>query len=334
MKPSALTLIIFLFILSCSNENKTVHITGEIINPTEKMVWISINDSTQLSSKLDANNKFTIELNITEANKYRFDHGGHTYVFLKPGSSLDLTLDTEDFDGAITYSGTDLEENEYLKKRILIVEGLQENRFNIPNLNESEFDSLIAKTLGVWKKSLLDLKDIEHEKYAGFKEDELKELSEINTIASDYYKSMKKLTPGNEAIDFRVEDIDGKDYTLKDFRDKVVCIDVWASWCSACLKEMPYLETLENKYKNHDIEFLVVSVDDKEDVWRRLLKERNMHGNQFWANGGQKSDFFENYQLKDLPVYIVIDKEGKIVKSRASRPSENLEAVIIEALNI
>jgi thiol-disulfide isomerase/thioredoxin len=333
MKPTALILIISLLIISCSDEDKTVTFTGEIINPTEEMVWITINDSTQLSTKLDENNKFAFELNITEANKYRFDHGGHTFIFLKPGSSLHLTLDTEDFDGAIIYSGTDVEENEYLKKRILIEQGLQANRFKIPNLNESEFDSLITNTLDVWKKSLLEFKNIEKEQYTRFKEDELKEINNISTIASDYYKSMKKLTPGNEAIDFRIEDIHGKEYTLKDFKDKVICIDVWASWCSACLKEMPYLEMLENKFKNHDIKFIVVSVDDREDMWRKLLKERNMHGNQYWAKGGQKSDFYLNYQLRDLPVYIIIDKEGKIVKSRAPRPSENLEEVIIEALN-
>jgi thiol-disulfide isomerase/thioredoxin len=334
MKYSALILIIPLLIISCSGENRTAIFTGEIINPTEEMVWITINDSTQLSSKLDSNNKFTFELNITEANKYRFDHGGHTFVFLKPGSSLHLTLDTKDFDGAITYDGTDLEENEYLKKRILITEILQANRFSIPNLNESEFDSLLTNTLGVWKKSLLDLKNIEKEQYARFKEDEFKELNEIDTIVYDYYKSMKKLTPGNKAIDFRVEDIHGNEYTLKDFKDKVICIDVWASWCSACLKEMPYLEKLENKYKDNDIEFIVVSVDDKEYTWKKIIKERSLHGNQYWANGGQNSDFFKNYQLRDLPVYIVIDKEGKIVKSRASRPSENLEEVLIEAMNI
>ncbi|MBN2348780.1 MAG: TlpA family protein disulfide reductase [Bacteroidales bacterium] len=334
MKTTALILIISLLIISCSDEDKTVTFTGEIINPTEEMVWITINDSTQLSSKLDTNNKFTFELNITEANKYRFDHGGHTFIFLKPGSSLHLTLDTEDFDGAITYSGTDVEENKYLKKRILIAQGLQADRFNIPNLYESEFDSLITNTLGVWKKSLLELKNIEKGQYTRFKEDELKELTKISTIASDYYKSMKKLTPGNEAIDFRIEDIHGKEYTLKDFKDNVICIDVWASWCSACLKEMPYLEKLENKFKNHDIKFIVVSIDDGEDVWKKLLKERNMHGNQYWAKRGQKSDFYMNYQLRDLPVCIIIDKEGKIVKSRAPRPSENLEEIIIEALNI
>ncbi|MBE0652156.1 MAG: hypothetical protein IH594_00055, partial [Bacteroidales bacterium] len=84
---------------------------------------------------------------------------------------------------------------------------------------------------------------------------------------------------------------------------------------------------------NQNIAFMAISVDDNEDIWRELLKKRNAHGMQLWAKGGRQSDFFKNYQLNDLPVYIVIDKNGKIVKSRASRPSENLEEVIIEALN-
>jgi len=169
--------------------------------------------------------------------------------------------------------------------------------------------------------------------YANFKNDELEELNKINTIVTDYYKSMIHLRPGNDAIDFKVIDKNGEEYSLQNFKNKVVCIDVWASWCTACLKEMPYFEKLADKYKNQNIAFIAISVDDKKDTWENLLKKRNAHGLQLWAKGGSKSDFFKNYQLNDLPVYIVIDKKGKIVKSRASRPSENLEKVIIEAMN-
>ncbi len=334
MKIFTLVFITTLFFVSCNTKNDQVVFTGQIINPTVDMVWITINDSLQLSTKLDENNKFEFKLDIREANRYRFDHGGHTFVFLKPGSVLDLTLDTKHFDESITYSGTNVKENEYLKKRLLLIEGLSDNRFEIPNMSKNGFDSIINNTLGVWKKSLFELKDIESDEYAKFKKNELEELDEINTVIHDFYNSLVKLRPGNKAIDFIVEDIHGREYSLKDFKNKVVCIDVWSSWCSACLKEMPYLEKLENKYKKHDIEFIVVSVDDKEDVWRKLLKERDLHGNQYWSKGGQKSNFFKNYQLKDLPVYIVIDKNGKIVKPRAPRPSENLEDVIIKALNI
>lgn len=332
MKYYTLLIAVTLFITSCSQENKQVTFSGQIINPTSDMVWLSVNDSI-LSTKLNENNTFVFKLNITDANKYRFDHGGFTYVFLKPGSNLHLTLDTKDFDRSITYKGTALEENEYLKKRLLLKEALEDNRFEIPNMSEREFDSTINGTLGLWKKTLLELKDIDSKMYANFKQDELEELNKINTLVTDYYESMINLRPGKDAIDIKVFDKNGHEYSLQDFKNKVVCIDVWASWCTACLKEMPYFEKLADKYKNHNIAFMAISVDDKEDIWRELLKKRNAHGLQLWAKGGRQSDFFKNYQLNDLPVYIVIDKNGKIVKSRASRPSENLEEVIIEALN-
>ena len=88
-------------------------------------------------------------------------------------------------------------------------------------MTKYEFDSTIKSTLGMWKKTLLDLKDIESKEYVKFKGNELNELNKIKTIVSDYYNSMIKLTPGNEAIDFWVEDIYGKEYSLKDFEDKV-----------------------------------------------------------------------------------------------------------------
>ena len=332
MKIFTLAFITALFLASCNTKNDQVIFTGQIINPTVDMVWIEINDTT-LSTKLDENNKFAFTLDITEANSYRFDHGEHTFVFLKPISNLYITLDTKDFDRSITYNGTDLEENEYLKKRLLLKEGLEDHRFEIPNMDQNEFDSTINSTLGVWKNELLRLSKIESDEYANFKKKELEEYNDIYTFVTGFYKKLANLRPGNDAIDFSVVDLNGREYSLKDFKNKAVCIDVWASYCSACIKEMPYLEKLADKYKDQNIEFIVISVDDKEEVWRKLLKERNLHGLQFWAKGGNKSNFFKNYQLQDLPVYIVIDKNGKIVKSRAPRPSENLEEVIIEALN-
>lgn len=332
MKFYTLLIVIILSIASCTQENKQVTFTGEIINPTSDMVWLSVNDST-LSTKLDENNKFEFKIDITEANKYRFDHGGFTYIFLKPGSILHLTLDTKDFDKSIFYSGTALEENEYLKKRLLLKESLEKNRFKIPNMSENEFQSTMDNTLGKWEKTLLELKNIDSKEYSNFKNAELEEINKINSLVTDYYKSMLNLRPGKDAIDIKVIDQNGREYSLKDFKNKVVCIDVWASWCSACLKEMPYYEKLAEKYKNYDIAFIAISVDDKEEIWKKLLKERDIHGLQFRAEGGSQSDFFKNHQLNDLPVYIVIDKNGKIVKFRASRPSESLEEEIIAAVD-
>jgi len=113
MKSTTLIIIVTLFIASCSKENKQVTLTGQIINPTSDMVWLTVNDSI-LSTKLDENNKFTFKIELMEANKYRFEHSGWTYVFLNPGSNLHITIDTKDFDKSITYKGKAIEENEYL----------------------------------------------------------------------------------------------------------------------------------------------------------------------------------------------------------------------------
>lgn len=173
---SILIFINILILVSCNNKNDQVTFTGQIINPTTDMVWITVKDSI-ISTKLDENNKFTFELELIEANKYRFEHGGWTYVFLNPGSNLHITIDTKDFDNSITYRGTTIEENEYLKKRILLKESLEDNRFEIPNMNKDEFDNALNSTLGVWEKTLLKLSSIESSEYTKFKKAELEEES-------------------------------------------------------------------------------------------------------------------------------------------------------------
>lgn len=59
----------------------------------------------------------------------------------------------------------------------------------------------------------------------------------------------KELAPGTEAPDFNYPDMKGKMYSLKDFKGKYVYIDVWATWCGPCCKEIPYLKELEKKMR-------------------------------------------------------------------------------------
>jgi len=332
MRILSRALVISLLVASCMNINSEVTLSGEIINPVTNMIWIETNDTT-LSTNLDQNNKFKISFNISEAKSYRFDHGGHTYIFLKPGCNLDLTINTKDFDKSIKYEGDFLEENEYLKKRILIKENLQARRFDLPNMNEDEFEITLENTLGEWKNSLHRLRNIDKKDYAAFKKHELTELEKLNSIVREYYQGLSKLTPGNEAIDFNLVDINGNIYSLNRFNDKAICIDVWASWCQACMKELPYFMELEKKYKNQEIVFIGVSIDDNRSVWEESLLNKEIEGIQLWAQNGTLSEFYNDYKLTDIPAYILIDKKGKIVKSRASKPSENLEEDVIHALN-
>jgi thiol-disulfide isomerase/thioredoxin len=102
-----------------------------------------------------------------------------------------------------------------------------------------------------------------------------------------------------------------------------VYIDVWATWCGPCRMEIPYYEKLKDKYKNKNIHFLSISVDENTEGWKKFIKEKSMKGNQFIAIGNFDSDIARGYNIRGIPRFILIDKEGKILDANAPRPSSN-----------
>lgn len=63
-----------------------------------------------------------------------------------------------------------------------------------------------------------------------------------------------------EAPDFTLTDIEGKQITLSDYKGKVILLDFWATWCGPCKMEIPSFIQLQNDYKD-DIVVLGVSLD-------------------------------------------------------------------------
>ncbi|MFL5763224.1 MAG: TlpA family protein disulfide reductase [Bacteroidia bacterium] len=140
-------------------------------------------------------------------------------------------------------------------------------------------------------------------------------------ILNDVYSLAAKLAPGNPAPEFTFPDQNGKSISLKDFKGKIVYLDVWASWCGPCLKEVPYAKTLEEEMKSKDIVFLYVSVDDDENAWKKKIAEKEIAGIHLISKGGFESQIAKSYNIKSIPRYIIIGKDGKIINSFAKRPS-------------
>jgi thiol-disulfide isomerase/thioredoxin len=148
------------------------------------------------------------------------------------------------------------------------------------------------------------------------------------------YNSLKSTKPKMEAIDFNYENYNGGKTSLKDLRGKIVYIDVWASWCGPCKKEMPALAKLIKKYKGTDIEFVSISVDSKNnyDKWRKIVADENLGGIQLFSDNSFKSEFMKFYNVSLIPRYILIDKNGKIISSQAPRPSDKKTTQLLDSL--
>jgi len=135
------------------------------------------------------------------------------------------------------------------------------------------------------------------------------------------YNNLKAISPGTASPDFTAYDINGKEYHLKDFAGKTLYIDLWATWCSPCRAEIPYLEKLKEKYKGKAINFLSLDVYDDKAKWEKMIKDNKMGGWQL-INTDRDMPFLKKYVVDGIPRFIFLDKEGKIIDANAPRPSE------------
>ncbi len=120
---------------------------------------------------------------------------------------------------------------------------------------------------------------------------------------------------------------------IKSLKGKVVYLDVWGTWCGPCKEELKFIPDLKTKFKNKDVAYVYLDLDDDflDRSWRDFIKVNNMEGLHlrktrqtivpFWkellANAEDKSEYY--------PQYFIFDKEGKLVVSKAKRPSEKEE---------
>lgn len=154
----------------------------------------------------------------------------------------------------------------------------------------------------------------------------------INKASNSFYASQK----GVKGYDFTAYGLDGAELMLSDFKGKVVVIDTWATWCGPCIDQRPNMLELAKKYKdNQMVAFLLVSIDNSVDRWKKYVNRTNedQYGIEVNIPDGMNSEFGDNYLIKAIPKYILIDKNGIIVDSNLPEPSIGMEQLIEQVSN-
>lgn len=102
---------------------------------------------------------------------------------------------------------------------------------------------------------------------------------------------------------------------LKKHDSKTVLIEVWASWCGDCVKNMPNLKKLQAN--NPSVDYLFLSMDKTADKWKEGIEKHDLKGDHFMANDGMKGIFGKALDIDWIPRYIILNKSGEIVLLRA-----------------
>ena len=106
--------------------------------------------------------------------------------------------------------------------------------------------------------------------------------------------------------------LDGIEKTLADYEGKVVLLNFWATWCAPCLREMPDMERLWQKYRDSD--FVVVGISNDQSRYKKrvatFIRKVNL---TFPILLDSNSDVSERYEVAGIPVSFLIARDGTVV---------------------
>lgn len=153
----------------------------------------------------------------------------------------------------------------------------------------------------------------------------------IYNALKDRLAILEKVQVGKQAIDFSMEDSEGKLITLSDFRGKHLLIDFWASWCPPCRIANPNLVETYKKYNELGFEVLGVSLDNNREQWLEAIKVDNLTWKHVSDLKGWQNAVGQLYGINSIPHTILVDKEGIIIGNRLSH--EELDAKLDEIFN-
>ncbi len=121
---------------------------------------------------------------------------------------------------------------------------------------------------------------------------------------------------GKPAPTFDLSDLDGNPYRLADLRGKVVWLNFWGLRCGPCIRELPELQKLWEKYRDQGLVLLAVNADGVDAPFiRRQLESREdlkAAGITFPVTPDPEFTAIDTYGLMGAPLNVMIDKKGVV----------------------
>lgn len=112
--------------------------------------------------------------------------------------------------------------------------------------------------------------------------------------------------------DFQLPDKDGLDVKLSTLNDKIVIVELWATWCSPCLKEIPKIPALRKK--NPNIEFYSISLDKSPDKMKKFIEKNNYDWPiVFGGSDHINPELWHYLNIVAVPKYYTIDRDGTVI---------------------
>lgn len=146
------------------------------------------------------------------------------------------------------------------------------------------------------------------------------------TSASDKTPEISKDAVKIKAIDFKLQDLTGKEVALSDLQGKKVFLNFFATWCPPCKAEMPDIEKLYQESKNTDLIIIAINIGEDNNTVKSFINKSNYN---FKVLLDADKKVAEDYNIDSIPTSFFIDKAGNIVDKRVGEMTiEDMKASV------
>jgi len=263
-------------------------------------------------------------------------------LYLKNGYDLNLDFNVADDPGKLVkFTGVGSETNIFLDEKRAFFMGEYADPKSYFQLAEADYKTRLSEAKTALNKSEIAIAKVDTAVVNMVAKSDKMLFSYIESNYQKMHSSLKSLVKGMPSPVFEnYENFGGGTTSLSDLKGKYVYLDIWATWCGPCKREIPHLKALEEEFKGKDIEFVSISVDNidgrrgSHESWLSMVKKEQLGGVQLFADKDFKSDFIQAYNINSIPRFILVDPKGNIVEANAKRPSDPQIKEYFRALGI
>lgn len=173
-------------------------------------------------------------------------------------------------------------------------------------------------------KMITQLKNL-HEGLTGDKADKMLDSIKQNLRLAYQQKMLKKIIKDTKAPSFTLQNLNGIHKSLEDYKDKVVVIDFWATWCVPCIQSMPVMDQMRKN--NPDVAFLFIATQEKPNGALERVKsfiEKNQYQFEVLLDlVDGKYPTVTDYKISGIPAKIIIDASGNLLFSSIGFTNES-----------
>ncbi|MEL4454670.1 TlpA disulfide reductase family protein [Lutimonas vermicola] len=325
-----------LFACSKKSDNPYVTLKGNIKNSELDSISI-LGKNFRKVIKLNEDGSFKDTLKVTDGFHGLSDGRQQAYLYLKNGYDMEIQIDMNAFPEAVVFEGEGAVTNNYMASKLEFIK--KEELTDYAQFFRLEKDAFEARIAGVKKNLdslLMNAKGLDQKVYKTEVEMNEKLIIFFESNYETEHQNYVGLNKGDPSPIFNYQDQFGKNVSLTDLKGKYVYIDVWATWCSPCIKQIPYLKEIDEAYKGKNIAFVSLSIDKMEhkDKWLKMIEDKDLRGIQIMADKGWDSDFLRAYNITGIPRFILIDPKGNIINSDAPSPSDPYLKEVLSTLSL